>query len=361
MRTIAVILLLVTSICATEAQKIFYFPHDSIWIDVKDKKKSRIDFVSYTDVAYVLVDNVYVYLSILETRKTDLKMLLGGYTSSSVIETDTSGYRYFVNDAKGFSSSKPFRTYVLSGGDILLLAHHSYNKYDKLSFSGCVNDFIVKASMEEGQKQRRGTLYDKPLQYKYLDSGLLSITSSSYLTEEVNGKLVDYRPEYMMNRICKTSDGWEFEPEFDNFMRCWAEGVPGDGIGEWLKVDFTRVSDELLILNGYIDFGNMNAYKNNSRLRRIRIDSTAPAFSVEYTFDDYVAYHSVKLPAVTKSVKITILDVYKGAKYSDTCVTAITLPQERWRTKETEEKEVRAYLQKLGVLDYIKKFKARQE
>jgi len=215
--------------------------------------------------------------------------------------------------------------------------------------------------MEDGKKQRRGTLYDRPLQYRYLESGISGVTASSYLTETVGSRIVDYRPEYMMNRICKTADGWEFEPEFDNFMRCWAEGVAGDGIGEWLKVDFSRDSDEMMILNGYIDFGNMQAYKRNNRLKRIKVESIEPAFSMEYTFEDYVAYHTIKMPMATKAVKITVLEVYKGEKYSDTCVTAITLPQERWRTKEAEDKEVRAYLQKLGVLDYVKAFKREQE
>lgn len=224
-----------------------------------------------------------------------------------------------------------------------------------------VDDFTAYASMEEGRKQRQGVWIDDLFSfYKYIDSGIGSIAASSYLTEMVHGALVDYRPDYMMNRICKLDYG-SFYSEFDNFMRCWAEGVPGDGIGEWLKVDFTRMSDELMILNGYIDFGNMQLYKRNGRLKRIRVESTAPAFSMEYSFDDFVAYHSIKLPAATQSVKITILDVFKGEKYSDTCVTAIMLPQERWRSKEEEQKEVMAYLEKLGVLAYIKKLKKEQE
>ncbi len=362
MKKLATILLLILSFCAVEAQDILYFPHDSTWTDVNDGKKSRIDFVSYTDIEYVLVDGMYVYLSILDTRRTDLKKLLGSFTSSTTIQTDVStGYRFFKNTMKGWYS-KPFSTYVLIGSDFFLVVNNFYGADGNLHLDGAVNDFTAKSSMEDGRKGRIGIKGERETyQYKYLDGGIAAITASSYLTETLGGKTLDYRPEYMMNRICKAADGWEFYPEFDNFMRCWAEGVPGDGIGEWLKVDFTRASDEMMILNGYIDFGNMLAYKKNNRLKRIRIDSADPAFSMEYPFEDYVAYHTIKMPAATKSVKITILDVYNGAKYSDTCVTAITLPQERWRPKEAEELEVRAYLESLGVLDYVKKYKNERE
>lgn len=359
MKRLLPLLLGVISSCAVGAQDILYFPRDSTWIDVEGGKKSKLSFATYEDIEYVLVDGVYMYLGGIVTRNS-LTRHMGGLTSLANIQIDKStGFRFFMNDAKSFSSSKPFRSYVLFGGDIFLLAYHPYNVYDQLSFGGCVTDFTVKASMEDGKKQRRGTLYDRPLQYKYLDSGIASITASSYLTETVGGTTVDYRPEYMMNRICKAADGWEFEPEFDNFMRCWAEGVAGDGIGEWLKVDFTRASYEMMILNGYIDFGNMQAYKRNNRLKRIKVESTEPVFSMEYTFEDYVAYHTIKMPMATKAVKITVLEVYKGEKYNDTCVTAITLPQERWRSKEAEDKEAWAYLQKLGVLEYIRRFKNR--
>ena len=357
------LLMVILSSCVVEAQNILYFPHDSTWIDVQGGTGNRLSFTKYEDIEYALVDDVYMYLGGVVTRNV-LKKHVDNFVSTAVIETDTStGYRYFMNDANVYSSSKSFRTYVISGVDIFLLAFHTYSSNDRLAFSGCVDDYLIKATMEEGKKHRQGVLIDDLLlHYRYLDSGIASIMASSYLTETISGMTVDYRPEYMMNRICKTVEiGWGFYPEFDNFMRCWAEGVAGDGIGEWLKVDFTRASDEMMILNGYIDFGNMQAYKRNNRLKRIKVESIEPAFSMEYAFEDYVAYHTIKLPAATKSVKITILDVYKGSKYSDTCVTAIALPQERWRTKEAEDKEVREYLQKLGVLDYVKAFKREQE
>lgn len=361
MKRLLLLLMVMLSSCVVEAQNILYFPHDSTWIDLEGGLKNKLSFVTSDDIAYVIVDDIYVYLGGIATS-TDLKKYINSLVSSATLETDTSnGYRFFMNNTKGPSSSKQFRTYVLSGGDVFLIAHHSYNIYDKLAFFGFITDTTVKASMEEGKELRQGIWIDDLFaNYIYLDSGIASITASSYLTETVGDITVDYRPEYMMNRICKVADGGGY-PEFDNFMRCWAEGVAGDGIGEWLKVDFTRASDEMMILNGYIDFGNMQAYKRNNRLKRIKVESIEPAFSMEYAFEDYVAYHTIKLPAATKSVKITILDVYKGAKYSDTCVTAIALPQERWRTKEAEDKEVRAYLQKLGVLDYVKAFKREQE
>lgn len=273
---------------------------------------------------------------------------------------EETGFRYFnvLN-----SKEQNHRLYILMGKDILILVS-KYNSNNKEIIASGIDWTETILSMDQMIQSRKGDIVDDiAFEWEYLDSGIGTIRSSSFLVEIVKSKTVDYKPEYMINRICRCPDetGYGGSAVFDNFMRCWAEGVPGDGLGEWLEVEFTRPSNEIMILNGYVDFRNMSAYKNNNRLKKIRVESQNPKFSIEYTLPDYVAYHSVPLPQKTSKVKITILEVYKGTKYDDTCVTAIALPQERTRSIEEEKREVLQFLKELKVFEYLDQYKKEQE
>ncbi len=64
-------------------------------------------------------------------------------------------------------------------------------------------------------------------------------------------------------------------------------------------------------------------FKENGRLKDIRITSDSPEFDILYTFDDYVYYADIEFPQKTDKVKIEIMDVYNGSKYNDTCISGI--------------------------------------
>lgn len=116
----------------------------------------------------------------------------------------------------------------------------------------------------------------------------------------------------------------------------WVEGVSGDGIGEYVlfkfpKIKFTEsaIGDKInfngfLMLNGYLK--NEKTWKNNSRVRKIKIyHNDTPIYAVDL-------FDSMKLQEISfdtvwlrhgDTVKVEILEVFKGLKYSDTAITEL--------------------------------------
>jgi hypothetical protein len=329
---------------------------DSIWIGANTKNKNMVEFKKYTDFKIVIYGNILAFFTNEILYNYDyFKNNL--YKITTVITDPKTGYRYY--NAEHSSGKEKSRIYFLQSKDFMVIIKEYIvdgKKHLQYGFDHFEN---YNLSMTEMIDRRKKTLVgDGYCEYEYIESGIKSIVASSYLIETIANKKIDYKPEYLISRVCKLEEDTDGSiPTFDNFMRCWAEGVPGDGIGEWLEVEFARPSDEIMILNGYVDFKNMSAYKNNNRLKRIRIESQDPQFNIEYTLPDYVAYHSIPLPQKTKKVKITILEVYKGLKYEDTCVTAIALPQERKRSIEEEKKEVLFYLKQAGFFEYLERYR----
>lgn len=137
---------------------------------------------------------------------------------------------------------------------------------------------------------------------------------------------------------CQVMDG--------NRNTCWAEGVSGDGIGEILIAKVAVISN-FRIWNG---FGKSDAlFQANNRIRKAKVHvfvSTSREQAAqsgmgygnirllrtyEIELQDVNKYQTVSLPGlvvpkaefVNTFVAIEIISVYKGTKYSDTCITDI--------------------------------------
>ena len=71
--------------------------------------------------------------------------------------------------------------------------------------------------------------------------------------------------------------------------------------------------------------------RENNRIKKARIETdTGESFIVE--FNDCVEFKMIELSwkVEPKKVKITILEVYKGTKYDDTCITSIDFLNRAW-------------------------------
>lgn len=143
---------------------------------------------------------------------------------------------------------------------------------------------------------------------------IIETYGSSQLDDEMSyGELHTYSPY-------KVVDG--------DFSTCWSEGAGGYGENEYITIVFDKIYaiDEICIWNGLCT--NEELFYKNSRLCEIEIElSDGQTFSYEcqdgwenrkntVTFSD-----SVK----TSSVTITIKSVYAGNKYSDTCISEISV------------------------------------
>lgn len=106
----------------------------------------------------------------------------------------------------------------------------------------------------------------------------------------------------------------------------WVEGQVGQGIGEWIVVEFAapRRVTGLLIDNGYQK--NQDIYYKNSRPRSIEVRLSQGHSETLMLADRFATQHLTLAPSAPASwVQIVIRDVYPGSKYTDTAITKLSV------------------------------------
>ena len=108
---------------------------------------------------------------------------------------------------------------------------------------------------------------------------------------------------------------------------CWAEGVTGNGEGEWLELNATVpvLLDTLEITNGLAASDTL--FRANNRIKKIDL-SVNGAEPVAVQLPDQMDPFNIKLPEskdVVRTIRLTIREVYPGTKYQDTCITRVRL------------------------------------
>jgi len=135
-----------------------------------------------------------------------------------------------------------------------------------------------------------------------------NIKASSFLTETIGGKIIKY-------------DG-TFEKYVYELTKPWVEGVDGYGIGEWIEVKPLTNVCGIVFFNGYIDPNRPDLYYANSRIKEVIV--TSKQYSWTFHIEDTPNPQILPLPDSFNDVlRFTIKDVYKGTKYSDTCLAGI--------------------------------------
>ena len=111
---------------------------------------------------------------------------------------------------------------------------------------------------------------------------------------------------------------------FDSDLKTlWCESSPEDGVGEYIRVTFAAATpiDQVYIWNGY---GDPGYFKKNNRVCIVQVDVDRE-FCVLAQLEDTSAMQSIRLPHVYKATEITftILAVYRGEKWNDTCISEL--------------------------------------
>lgn len=115
---------------------------------------------------------------------------------------------------------------------------------------------------------------------------------------------------------------------------CWAEGVDGNGEGEYIEIYFREpiCLTDIGLLNGYMK--NADVFNNNGKISRIELSysdgNSHESLLDEYeyqdvegqAFSDWISYGD---PIYTDYLKITILRASHGEKYEDTCLSELQL------------------------------------
>jgi hypothetical protein len=126
--------------------------------------------------------------------------------------------------------------------------------------------------------------------------------------------------KYQAQNVNKSTD--EIQPK-----SCWAEGAPGDGIGEWLELTpkFPVLLDSVEIVNGLTASDTLFAANNRVKDAELTVNGND---TLAIQLPDRMTPTAIALPEKVgpiKSIRITIRSVYPGSKYQDTCITQVRL------------------------------------
>lgn len=284
--------------------------------------------IIYTAADRYVGSDGYIYASSDYSEKIEpLLVLVGGDTFLYIRNTSYRDYRKNVTTAEG-------DTFLWRGPEIV---------FQMLEDSSFVKESNAPSGHKEGV-------------FGYWDDGIASIKAWSTLCETINGGKLSYSSDRMRHPFYDWGDSFI---NFSNGALFWAEGEPGSGIGGTIDIELSRLSDHVMVLNGAVDISRRYLYKANNRLKCILVKSSDPAFSFEYTFEDIVEFQEIKLPLSTKRLTFTILEVYKGEKYDDTCITKIFLKQDPLRPRSEYEAQIQKYVElpkiKKAIEDYEKR------
>lgn len=106
----------------------------------------------------------------------------------------------------------------------------------------------------------------------------------------------------------------------------WVEGVKGDGIGEGFTIQGKQfdkpLGPYLMLINGYISYEKPYLYKQNNRIKKIKVTGLKSGNSRILDVLDTPHPQTVDISFITQpeDIRIEIADVYKGTKYDDTCL-----------------------------------------
>jgi F5/8 type C domain len=139
---------------------------------------------------------------------------------------------------------------------------------------------------------------------------------SSVLQSDPNVNRFNYGPESLFDHALNTA---------------WVEGVDGQGIGEWIVVDFDgpRLVKDIQIENGYNK--DPIIYQKNSRVKDIKVEFSGRE-KRSVTLKDTGTSQSIALPSDQPLkaywVKFTIESVYPGSTWQDTAISELLIVSE---------------------------------
>lgn len=295
------------------------------------------------DESYVRIINEDSYYEMRFKRK-DYNLISYPYLQK-FYNMDMKCEKHFIKDESKLNPEHDCFYYLLGKG--LLIPIEKYFPYDsKIKRISDKSTIMIDIAMledtmdsssysyQEWKKYKKNNTFDPENPRKrgsgegwgqviFYDAGIKNIKASSYLSENTKKGFIEYLPQNLLERLYYMTGPDYDKVTYDTLTPPWVECKEDYGIGEYLDIEFKWPSDELQILNGFVDFTRMDLYEKNSRVKTVLIESENPKFSKEYEIEDLVRYTLITLPQKTDKIRITIKDVYPGTKYKDTCLSSI--------------------------------------
>ncbi|AHC14874.1 NADase-type glycan-binding domain-containing protein [Salinispira pacifica] len=105
----------------------------------------------------------------------------------------------------------------------------------------------------------------------------------------------------------------------------WVEGVPGNGIGEWIEFSMGPF-EGFYLFNGFISFDKPDLYTRNSRVKTFRVYDLTAGDNWVIELDDTPSPQFFSLEGRQRhKIRLVIEVVYEGTQYEDTCLAGILL------------------------------------
>ena len=200
------------------------------------------------------------------------------------------------------------------------------------------NEFILEDSYFQ----------DKPISFKNFDTTFYNIEPNFDLYFMANGN-PKMAPSYASSELY-SQGGFNYTAnnllDYDK-TSAWVEGVSGYDINESVQFTPTNVHysmggpeliqiDSLSIINGYAY--NDSIFLQNSRVKKIKLSYKKKAYENNSTYTNiYLDFEDTQdmqtfvfsPPLICNNIEMTILDIYKGAKYADTAISEVEFHVQR--------------------------------
>lgn len=208
------------------------------------------------------------------------------------------------------SKITPYPCEIKKEGGYLVANLKNNNSIEKIYIFNADRTHIIMYNSNSGETivatELKGAI-DEPWIYP-----VFNVTSSSYLTETLNGKQVSYPPENI-----RTHD----------VTKSWVEGVEGFGKGE--RISFGNCgngSRKIYIINGFFSPDKPSLFYDNNRIKTLKINCYKNDKLVSTQFRELKDTGEMQLIEFTErydSFDFIIEDVYPGKKYNDTAISGI--------------------------------------
>jgi hypothetical protein len=162
------------------------------------------------------------------------------------------------------------------------------------------------------------------------------VIGTSIAPPSATRRCADFNTPYGTDKYCVSSviksdaiNRFKYGPEslFDGANdTAWVEGVDGQGIGEWVIVEFdqTRMIHAIIIHNGYNK--DRDIYLKNSRVKELTVEFSKDQRK-KVLLKDSGSPQPIPLPKDqplrANKVKLTIESVYPGTKWDDTAISEL--------------------------------------
>ena len=104
----------------------------------------------------------------------------------------------------------------------------------------------------------------------------------------------------------------------------WVEGKGDAGTGEYVEYDFSNTYfgevDAIVMSNGFFSHNDHSLYYRNNRVKRIKIEDMNGNYRQEFEVMDTPNLQTFRLNGFYSRLRITILDIYSGTEFNDTCI-----------------------------------------